>query len=183
MRLHGRWMRFGIRRAEISDADDDIAIRIRAGRRRGQDVDRTNLQDALRARGAGSRLDGKLRAQGIQAANGSCEAGTTAGYALRSGIDPHTSVVPAEPGLRRTGKSRTRAQARSTPAQARSGCEQCSRVRCARSCPGRAIRARNATRGAGALRRVALAAGPEHADASSLKLRSEAKKRCREGVA
>lgn len=174
-------MRFGIRRAEISDADDDIAIRIRAGRRRGQDVDRTNLQDALRARGAGSRLDGKLRAQGIQAANGSCEAGTAAGYALRSGIDPHTSIVPAEPGLRRTGKSRTRAQARSAPAQARSGCEQCSRVRCARS--GRAIRARNATRGAGALRRVALAAGPEHADASSLKLRPQAKKRCREGVA
>ncbi len=170
MRLHGRWMRFGIRRAEIRDADDNSAIRIRAGRRRGQDIDRANLQDALRARGACSRLDGELRAQGIQAANGAREARAADGYAPRSGrrLDTRASDIPAEPGLRRAGKSRTRAQTCAAPAEAACGCKQRACVGCARSCPGRAIRARNATRGACALRRVALAAGPERADAGPL---------------
>ena len=68
MRLHGRRMRFGIGRAQIRDADNDIAIRVRAGRRRGENLDRTDLQDAVRARGPGDRPDGDLRAQGLQAA-------------------------------------------------------------------------------------------------------------------
>ena len=121
VRLDGRGMRFGIGRAQIRDAHDDFAIRVRTGRRRSQNVDRTDLSYALRTRRACKRLDGHLCAQGIQAADGAGEARAAARHATGSGRRHHSraSGIRTEPGLRGTRKGRARPQTGAAQAEGR----------------------------------------------------------------
>lgn len=180
MRLHGRRMRFGIGRAQVRDPDHDVAIRVRAGRRRGENLDRTDLQDAMRARGPGGRPDGNLRAQGIQIGDRACEAGAAGGYPPGSGRRhlAAASNLLAEPGLCGTRESRTSAETGAAAASA--ACDHL--IRRARSCSGSASHAPGAGRCAGAQLFVALAAGTQPADPGSLNAFERCRQRPRQGL-
>lgn len=107
LRLFGRRMRFGFRCAEIGHADPDAAIRIRAGGRRGEDLERTSLHDTLRSCRAGDRLDGDLRAQGLRVTDDTGQTRAAGRYPARSrGRNKAATAVRSEPRLRRTRKER-----------------------------------------------------------------------------
>lgn len=166
MRLHGRRMRFGIRCAQIRDADHDVAIRVRAGRCRGENLDRTDLQDAVRARGPGDRPDGDLRAQRLQTGDRAGETGTTGGHAhgFRGRHCAVAADLLAEPGLCGTRESRTSAPASPAP----TGAARDHFIRRARACSGRASPAAGTGACPAAELLVALAAGSQPADPGSL---------------
>jgi hypothetical protein len=166
MRLHGRRMRFGFGCAQIRHADNDVAIRVRAGRRRGENLDRTDLQDAVRTRGPGDRPDGDLRAQGLQTGDRAGETGTAGGHAHRFRRQ-HGSCAPdlhTQPGLCGTRESRTSAATGAAPA----GAARDHLIRRARARSGRASPAAGTGARASPEFIVALAARAQSADPGSL---------------
>ena len=169
-------MRVGIGRAEIRDTDNDIAIRVRAGRRRGENLDRTDLQDAVRDGGPRDRPDGDLRAQRLQIGDRACETRPADGHALGPGLRRQLlSRAPdllAKPGLCGTRESRSSAATSAAP----TGAARDHLIRRARARSGRASDAAYTGARAGAEFFVALAACSEPADPGSLTHKSGAPK-------
>ena len=133
------------RRDEDGNANRPSAIRIRTGGRRGENVKRADLQDALRSRGAGNRFHGDLRHERLKSQNVPVQADTGRRSARRHGIPDWrfaAALFLPNPVLRRIGKSQT---------QGRRACEEEKPARCDQSVR-RALRRRWTTRRRRALR-------------------------------
>ena len=105
-----------IRPAEAGARGDDHAVRIRAGRRRGQDLGRADLPDTLLARGHRQRIH-----RDVHAARAISRRPCRCGWwpdepQIRSG-EPRPAPG-AKPGVRRIAAGRTAASARKKPAPA-----------------------------------------------------------------